>query len=182
MQASKIEVGELYAVYRNGILSEFKVQSLHTTKTRNNTSSRVKGIFPADEVVTDESGYSARPEYGYGVEDIKGPAEQYKEIMAERAERRAKQEAIEAERMAKFGKLVDLLYSITGLEKPGEDVISYSNHPFRDTGTTLDIREQAIEPLTNAILSLMGKATQPKRAAYYEADDAARAAKETNNV
>ena len=146
MQVKQITIGSSYAVKYDGKLYALQVRKIVTTKIGPHASDHkhvISGIIAGDAP-------KALDDRTFDLSEILGPFEDYSELVRQKAEAKAKAEAEDTYRKQRQGRLLTLLYTITGLKKAGD----YSD-PFRgDYSGGLDISAKAVEPLIAALEKL----------------------------
>lgn len=154
MQASKIVFGKLYAVKHQGKLAALIAETMVTTRNKGGATNKVRGFIDGSATTTDEYGNQTQERFTYPVEDLLGPYEEYQQLVAERVARNAAAEAEKAAAEANVRELWDLLYAVTGMERPADAAKESYKHPFRLTYRGVDIAEDGMEPLANVLRQL----------------------------
>lgn len=132
MQASKIVIGDEYAVNYGGklcILTVTKVVTSRTGKHPSDFAHVVHGNVAVTDGVVDK-------DYRCGPDQVLGPYTEHRELVERRAAEKAAKDKIEAERTQLASDLVAELYRVTGLKQPAST--SWSD-PFRASLQRVDI-------------------------------------------
>jgi hypothetical protein len=133
MQASKIAIGNSYAVKRGGVLMRFRVTEV-TTHRGASTSSEVTGYL------VDDNNRSAT----IGVGEIIGPYAEQAELAEKARKEKEERERIANEQKALADRLTKLFYRRTGLARPQD---KYSA-PFNSTYSYgVEINRAGVEAL-----------------------------------
>jgi hypothetical protein len=132
MQASKITIGDTYAVKRGGVLMRFRVTEV-TTHRGSRTSSEITGYLVDDNnrVVT------------IGVSEVIGPYAEQAELAEKARKEKEERERIANDQKALADRLTKLFYKKTGLRRPEN-----SSQPFRTTYSYgVEINREGVEAL-----------------------------------
>lgn len=153
MQASKIVVDAVYAVKRkDDTYARFKVSAVITRRERNTGSphdykSKVEGKWAEPDAPTDTIMLDP--------EQILGPYEDYMELVERKRKEDAEEKRKKDEKLAQVVELQELLYTVSGVEKPKDTSHRNYNQPFQIGYSGIDIRKEAVVPLTEALKRLL---------------------------
>jgi hypothetical protein len=147
MQASKIDVGDTYAVRRHGTLMRFRVTEVttHRGSSRSSTTSEVTGHLVDEEnrLVTME------------VSEVIGPYAEHAELAEKARKEREERERVAKEQKERAKRLVKLLFKRTGT-RPS---VNEYNSLFRCTYSHgVEISKEGVEALLKSLDKLTAEA------------------------
>jgi len=132
MQASKISIGDIYAIKRGGVLQRFRVTGITTHRNNNGTSNEVTGF------VIDDNNTSLT----LGVAEIIGPYQEQFELAEKARKEKEERETIATAKENARKKLVAILY-----KKTGAPVQKDYGAPFRTAYDGADISDAGVQLL-----------------------------------
>ncbi len=167
MQASKIKIGGVYAIKRDDKLVEFRVTAVTTrrhgaTGSPHDYTSTVEGRLFDKPVGQGSTQLTLKPD------ELLGPYEDYKELVAKREAEEAAKKADEKKRADLAYTTALLLYEALGIPVPPEDTsgsryrrggIQSYDAPIRHSERAYDftVHEAAMQPLHDLLAELLKK-------------------------